>query len=327
MTEAPRRITHWIDGKPWSGVAGRTGEVFDPARGVVTGRVDLADDEQVDEAVAAARRAFDGGWRHASLAVRTQVMFAFRELLHARAHELAEVITSEHGKVVGDAAGEVQRGLEVVELACGIPTLLQGEHSAEVSTRVDAYSIRQPLGVAAVISPFNFPAMVPLWFLPLAIACGNAVVLKPSERDPSAAVWLAETFAEAGLPPGVLNVLHGDAGAVDGLLAHPDVTAISFVGSTSVARHVYATAAAHGKRVQALGGAKNHMVVLRTPISISPPMPRSVPGSAARASAAWRSRSSWQWTPSGTSSWLASLSGPLACARATGGDPVTWDRS
>jgi len=256
-----RRISHWIDGKSWAGVADRTGEVFDPATGEVRARVDFAGDGQVAEAVAAAERAFPG-WRDTSLAARSRVLFAFRELLTARKDELAEIITAEHGKVLSDAAGEVARAIENVEYACGAPQMLKGGFSENASRGVDVYSIAQPLGVVGVVSPFNFPAMVPLWFVPNAIACGNTVVLKPSEKDPSASLFIAELFAEAGLPDGVLNVLHGDKVAVDGLLAHPVVKAISFVGSTPIARYVYETGTRHGKRVQALGGAKNHMVVL-----------------------------------------------------------------
>jgi malonate-semialdehyde dehydrogenase (acetylating)/methylmalonate-semialdehyde dehydrogenase len=256
-----RRISHWIDGKPWAGVSERSGEVFDPATGEVTGRVDFAGPSEVDEAVSAAARAF-GSWRDTSLAARSSVLFAFRDLLNARKKDLAEIVTAEHGKVLDDAGGEVQRALEAVEFACGIPHLLKGGFSENVSRKVDVYSIRQPVGVVGVISPFNFPAMVPLWFMPNAIACGNTVVLKPSEKDPSASMFVAELWAEAGLPDGVLNVLHGDKVAVDGLLTHPTVRAISFVGSTPIARYVYETGTRHGKRVQALGGAKNHMVVL-----------------------------------------------------------------
>jgi malonate-semialdehyde dehydrogenase (acetylating) / methylmalonate-semialdehyde dehydrogenase len=255
------RITHWIDGKPYGGGAERTGDVFDPALGTVTAQVDLASPAVVDEAVAAAAVAFES-WRHASLSARTSVLFRFRELVAARRDELAAAITTEHGKVLADAAGEVQRGLEVVEFACGIPHLLKGGYSENVSTRVDSYSIRQPLGVVGIISPFNFPAMVPMWFFPIAIACGNAVILKPSEKDPSTSNLLAELWAQAGLPAGVFNVVHGDKPAVDALLEHPGIAAISFVGSTPVARYVYETGTAAGKRVQALGGAKNHMVVL-----------------------------------------------------------------
>jgi malonate-semialdehyde dehydrogenase (acetylating)/methylmalonate-semialdehyde dehydrogenase len=255
------RISHWIDGKPWAGVAERSGEVFDPATGQVAAHVDFASRSEVDEAVAAAERALPA-WRNASLAARSRVLFAFRELIGRHRDELAAIVTAEHGKVLDDAAGEVGRAIENVEFACGIPALLKGGFSENASTRVDVYSIRQPLGVVGVISPFNFPAMVPLWFVPNAIACGNTVVLKPSEKDPSASNFVAELFARAGLPDGVLNVVHGDKVAVDGLLEHPSVRGISFVGSTPIARYVYETGTRHGKRVQALGGAKNHMVVL-----------------------------------------------------------------
>jgi malonate-semialdehyde dehydrogenase (acetylating)/methylmalonate-semialdehyde dehydrogenase len=254
-------ITHWIDGKPWVGDAARRGTVFDPATGRQTGEVDLAGTAEVDEAVAAAGRAFLA-WRSTSLATRSASLFALRALLADRLDDLAAMVTSEHGKVTADAAGEVARGLEVVEFACGIPQLLKGEFSEGVSTGVNVHSIRQPLGVVAGITPFNFPAMVPLWMFPLAIACGNTFVLKPSEKDPSASLFLAELVAEAGFPDGVFNVVQGDKIAVDRILAHPDIAAVSFVGSTPVARHVYETAAARGKRAQALGGAKNHMVVL-----------------------------------------------------------------
>ncbi|HEY2576090.1 MAG TPA: CoA-acylating methylmalonate-semialdehyde dehydrogenase [Streptosporangiaceae bacterium] len=256
-----KHIAHWIGGKHTQGTSGATGNVYDPATGQVTSTVDFASLAEVDLAVTAAAEAA-ASWRNASLTRRTQVMFAFRELVRARTDELAALISAEHGKVLSDAAGEVTRGLEVVEFACGIPHLLKGSYSENVSTRVDSYSIRQPLGVVAGITPFNFPAMVPMWMFPLAIACGNAFVLKPSEKDPSASVLLAELLAEAGLPDGVFNVVHGDAVAVNGLLTHPGVAAVSFVGSTPIARHVYETATAAGKRVQALGGAKNHMVVL-----------------------------------------------------------------
>ncbi|MGW1062406.1 CoA-acylating methylmalonate-semialdehyde dehydrogenase [Micromonospora rubida] len=252
---------HFVDGRRVDGTSTRRGDVFDPATGRRTGQVALACAADVAAAVGAAGRAARS-WRDASLAKRTAVLFAFRELVNARRDRLAEVITAEHGKVLADAAGEVQRGLEVIEYACGIPSALRGGFSENVSTEVDSYSLRQPLGVVAVISPFNFPVMVPLWFVPVAVACGNAVVLKPSEKDPGAALLLAEWFAEAGLPDGVLNVVNGDAEAVDALLDHPDVRAVSFVGSTPVARHVHQRGTAAGKRVQALGGAKNHMVVL-----------------------------------------------------------------
>ncbi|MFG2014236.1 CoA-acylating methylmalonate-semialdehyde dehydrogenase [Actinomadura geliboluensis] len=256
-----KRVTHWIGGKPFIGESARRGEIYEPASGRLAGTVDFAGRDEVDAAVAAAKAAFPG-WRDASLSQRTRVLFRFRELVAAHRDELARLISAEHGKVVLDAAGEVARGLEVVEFACGIPHLLKGGFSENVSTRVDAYSILQPLGVAAGITPFNFPAMVPMWMFPVAIACGNTFVLKPSEKDPSASVRLAELWAEAGLPDGVFNVVHGDKAAVDGLLRHPDVKAVSFVGSTPIARSIYATAAANGKRVQALGGAKNHMLVL-----------------------------------------------------------------
>ncbi|MDH4159509.1 MAG: CoA-acylating methylmalonate-semialdehyde dehydrogenase [Actinomycetota bacterium] len=257
----PKHITHWIDGKPFGGVADRQGDVFDPATGEVTGRVDFADVAVMDDAVAAAKAA-GREWGRTSLAKRTQVIFKFRELLDARKGELAAIVTAEHGKVLSDALGEVTRGQEIVEFACGIPHLLKGGFSEGVSTNVDSYSIRQPLGVVGIISPFNFPAMVPMWFFPIAIATGNAVVVKPSEKDPSAANWVAELWAEAGLPAGVFNVVHGDKVAVDRLLDHPDVKSISFVGSTPIAKYVYETGTRHGKRVQALGGAKNHMLVL-----------------------------------------------------------------
>jgi len=255
------RITHWIDGKPWSGVAGRTGEVYDPATGAVSGLVDYATADDVDAAVAAAARAFSSWWE-SSVSQRTKILFGLRELVYANRERIARVLTAEHGKVLDDALGEVQRGLEVIEFACGIGHLLKGGFTQNASTQVDVYSVQAPLGVVGVISPFNFPAMVPLWFTPIAIACGNTVVLKPSEKDPSAPVLIAELWAEAGLPEGVMNVVHGDKTAVDALLAHPDVRAVSFVGSTPVARYVYETGTRHGKRVQALGGAKNHMVVL-----------------------------------------------------------------
>ncbi len=256
-----KHLSHWIGGRPWGGAAERRGDIYDPATGQVTGTVDFASATVVGDAVAAAAKAFPG-WRSVSLAKRTNVLFAFRELIMAHRAELAGLISSEHGKVTSDAAGEVARGLEVVEFACGIAHLLKGGFSENVSTGVDAYSIRQPLGVVAGITPFNFPAMVPMWMFPVAIACGNAFVLKPSEKDPSASLLLARVLAEAGLPDGVFNVVQGDKEAVDALLTHPEVRAVSFVGSTPIARYVYETGAAAGKRVQALGGAKNHMVVL-----------------------------------------------------------------
>ena len=255
------RVTHWINGSPWAGTPARSGDVYDPATGTVTKSVDFASKELVDETVAVAKAAF-AEWRDASLTKRTQVLFAFRELLNANKEKVAALITEEHGKVISDAIGEVTRGQEVVEFACGIPQLLKGGYTEQASTEVDVHSIRQPVGVAVGITPFNFPAMVPLWMCPVAIACGNAFILKPSERDPGASLLLAEAWAEAGLPAGVFNVVHGDAEAVNALLDHPGVDAVSFVGSTPIARHVYETATRAGKRVQALGGAKNHMIVL-----------------------------------------------------------------
>ena len=256
-----RRISHWVDGAPAEGTSGRVGPVFNPATGEQSGEVDLASAAEVDRAVASARSAA-AQWRESSLSSRAAILFKFRELLHDRAGELAEIITSEHGKVLSDAMGEVARGLENAEFATGIPNLLKGDHSEQASGGVDVYSIRQPIGVVAGITPFNFPAMVPLWMCTTAIACGNAFILKPSEKDPSASLLMARLWQEAGLPDGVFTVVHGDREAVDAILAHPDIAAVSFVGSTPVARHVYETGTRHGKRVQALGGAKNHMVVL-----------------------------------------------------------------
>ena len=254
-------ISHWINNESFAGASTATAPVTNPATGAVTGEVALATVEDARTVIDAAAAAFPA-WRDTSLAKRTQILFNFRELLNARKHELAEIITSEHGKVVSDALGEVSRGQEVVEFACGIPHLLKGGFTENASTKVDVYSIRQPLGVVGVISPFNFPAMVPMWFFPIAIATGNTVVLKPSEKDPSASLWIAELWAEAGLPPGVFNVLQGDKTAVDELLTNPKVKSVSFVGSTPIAQYVYATGTAHDKRVQALGGAKNHAVIL-----------------------------------------------------------------
>lgn len=254
-------VHHYIDGHVVESASGRMSEVTDPATGEVTGRVALANQDEADAAVAAAVAAFPA-WRDTSLARRVQILFSFRELLNARKHELAEIITREHGKVLSDALGEVTRGQEVVEFACGIPHLLKGGYTENASTRVDTHSLRQSLGPVAIISPFNFPAMVPMWFFPVAIAAGNTVVLKPSEKVPGAALWMARLWQEAGLPDGVFNVLNGDKEAVDGLLTHPDIKAVSFVGSTPIARYVYETGTTHGKRVQALGGAKNHAIVL-----------------------------------------------------------------
>ncbi|PRA78970.1 CoA-acylating methylmalonate-semialdehyde dehydrogenase [Microbacterium sp. MYb66] len=254
-------IGHWIDGAARASASGRTAPVHNPATGAVTGHVALADDSEIADAIASAQRGFQV-WSGYSIARRQAVMFAFRELLNARKGELAAIITAEHGKVRSDAMGEILRGQEVVELATGFPHLIKGAYSENVSTGIDVYSLKQPLGVVGIISPFNFPAMVPMWFFPVAIAAGNAVVLKPSEKDPSAALWLAALWAEAGLPDGVFTVLQGDKQAVDGLLESPDVASISFVGSTPIAQYIYETASRHGKRVQALGGAKNHMLVL-----------------------------------------------------------------
>jgi malonate-semialdehyde dehydrogenase (acetylating) / methylmalonate-semialdehyde dehydrogenase len=254
-------INHWFNNEVFAGTSGATAPVTNPATGQVTGQVALASVEDARAVIAAAKAAFPE-WRDTSLAKRTQILFKFRELLNERKGELAEVITSEHGKVVSDALGEVTRGLEVVEFACGVPHLLKGGFTENASTKVDVYSIRQPLGPVAIISPFNFPAMVPMWFFPIAIATGNTVVLKPSEKDPSASLWLAELWKEAGLPAGVFNVLQGDKTAVDELLTNPDIKSISFVGSTPIARYVYETGTANDKRVQALGGAKNHAVIL-----------------------------------------------------------------
>ncbi len=254
-------ITHWIDGKAWTGKAARTGEVYNPATGKLSGTVDFASTADMDAAIAVAKRA-SLEWAATSLSKRVTIMFAFREILNARKEELAAIITAEHGKVLSDALGEVMRGQEVVEFACGIPHLLKGGYSESVSTGVDVYSIRQPLGVVGIISPFNFPAMVPMWFFPIAIAAGNSVIVKPSEKDPSAQNLIAQMWKDAGLPDGVFNVVHGDKEAVDRILTHPDIKAVSFVGSTPIAKYIYETGTAHGKRIQALGGAKNHMVVL-----------------------------------------------------------------
>jgi malonate-semialdehyde dehydrogenase (acetylating)/methylmalonate-semialdehyde dehydrogenase len=256
-----RRIKHWIGGRIVPGESGRSGPVYDPALGAQTGVVDFASLEEVGKAVAAAREAFES-WRAVSLSKRTDIMFRVRELVHSRREEIAKILTSEHGKVLSDAVGEVQRGLEVIEHACGIPTLLRGHFSEQASTGIDVYSIRQPLGVVAGITPFNFPAMVPMWMWAPAIACGNTFVLKPSEKDPSTSLFVAELLKEAGVPDGVFNVVNGDKAAVDAILEHPDIAAVSFVGSTPIAKYIYTTGSANGKRVQALGGAKNHMVVL-----------------------------------------------------------------
>ena len=256
-----RTINHWIGGKSTAGASTRQSPVWNPATGEQQAQVNLATKGDIDAAVEVAAAAFVD-WSRASLSKRTKVLFAFREQVNARINDLAEVISDEHGKVVSDARGEVQRGLEVVEFACGIPQLLKGEYSDQASTGVDVFSFRQPLGVVAGITPFNFPIMVPMWMHPVAIACGNTFVLKPSERDPSVSTMIGELWAEAGLPDGVFNVVNGDKEAVDALLDNPAVAAISFVGSTPIARYIHQRGSANGKRVQALGGAKNHAIVL-----------------------------------------------------------------
>jgi malonate-semialdehyde dehydrogenase (acetylating) / methylmalonate-semialdehyde dehydrogenase len=252
---------HWIGGRSVAGASGRAGEVFNPSLGVVASRVALASEAEVDAAVRAARDAFPA-WAATPALKRARVLFKFKEILESRRADLARVIASEHGKLVSDAAGEVTRGMEVVEFACGAPHLTKGEFAENVGTGVDSYSLRQPLGVAAGITPFNFPAMVPMWMFPVALVCGNTFILKPSERDPGAAQLMAQWLSEAGLPPGVFNVVNGDKVAVDALLRHPGVAAVSFVGSTPIAEYVQREGTAHGKRVQALGGAKNHLVML-----------------------------------------------------------------
>ena len=254
-------IDHFVGGKRAAASGNRFGDVFDPSTGAVQARVPLASDSEVDAAVAAARAAFPD-WAATAPPARARILFRFQMRLRDRLDELARIVSSEHGKTLDDARGSVTRGIEVVEFACGIPQLLKGEHNEGVASGIDSYSFRQPLGVCAGVTPFNFPAMVPMWMFPVAIACGNTFVLKPSERDPSAAVRIAELATEAGLPAGVLNVVHGDREAVDALIAHPDVDAVSFVGSTPIAERVYRAAAQAGKRVQALGGAKNHLVVM-----------------------------------------------------------------
>jgi malonate-semialdehyde dehydrogenase (acetylating) / methylmalonate-semialdehyde dehydrogenase len=255
------RIGHHIGGKVVLGESGRTGPVFDPATGVQTHEVDLASAEEVDRAVQVAAEAFPA-WRETSLAKRSEIMFRLRELVDRHRTDIAKLLTSQHGKVLSDAMGEVARGLENIEFACGVPNLLKGGFSEQVSGGVDVYSIRQPLGVVAGITPFNFPAMVPMWMFANAIACGNTFVLKPSEKDPGASMFVAELLSEAGLPDGVFNIVQGDKVAVDAILEHPRIAAVSFVGSTPIARYIYETGTRNGKRVQALGGAKNHMIVL-----------------------------------------------------------------
>ena len=256
-----QQIHHWIDNKLTPGASGSSGPVFNPATGEQTGEVDFASVAEVDHAVASAKEAF-ASWREVSVAQRIAILFRFRELVEQNKHEIAKRLTAEHGKVISDALGEVARGLENIEYACGVGELLKGDYTEQASRGVDVYSIRQPLGVVAGITPFNFPAMVPMWMFPNAIACGNTFVLKPSEKDPSAPLFTMELLQEAGVPAGVVNLINGDKESVERLLEHPDVAAISFVGSTPIARHVYETATRNGKRAQALGGAKNHMIVL-----------------------------------------------------------------
>ena len=256
-----REITHWINGAAFKGQSGRFSDVFHPASGRVQARVPLATDAELDAAVQAAAKAYPE-WSNLPPLRRARVMFRFREIFESRIDEVAAMINAEHGKVFSDAKGEATRGLEVIEFATGITQLLKGEFTEQVGTGIDSWSMRQPLGVVAGITPFNFPAMVPMWMFPIALACGNTFVLKPSERDPSASILLAEMLKEAGLPDGVFNVVHGDKSAVDAILQHPDIKAVSFVGSTPIAEYVYAQGTATGKRVQALGGAKNHMIVM-----------------------------------------------------------------
>ncbi|WP_233555127.1 CoA-acylating methylmalonate-semialdehyde dehydrogenase [Deinococcus sp. RM] len=257
----PAPINHWLGGKSTPGTSGRSAKVFNPATGEVQGLVDLASRAEVDAAVAAAVQTARS-WRTVPLSRRAEIMFRFRALLDARRDDLARILTREHGKVHADALGEIARGIENVDFACGIPNLLKGGYSEGASTGVDVYSIQQPLGVVAGITPFNFPAMVPLWMIANALACGNVFILKPSEKDPSASLFIAELLQQAGLPDGVFTVIHGEKEAVDALLEHPDIAAVSFVGSTPIARYIYQKGTEHGKRVQALGGAKNHMLVL-----------------------------------------------------------------
>jgi malonate-semialdehyde dehydrogenase (acetylating)/methylmalonate-semialdehyde dehydrogenase len=256
-----KRISHWIGGRIVEGQSGRTGPVYNPAVGRQTGAVDFATPEEIDAAVRAAREAF-ASWRAVSLSKRTQIFFRIHDLVDHHREDIARFLTAEHGKVLSDAMGEVARGIEVIEYCCGMPELLKGDFSEQASGGIDVYSIRQPLGVVAGITPFNFPAMVPMWMWAPALACGNTFVLKPSEKDPSAPMYVAELLQEAGVPDGVFNVVHGDKVAVDAVLEHPGIAAVSFVGSTPIARYVYETGTKHGKRVQALGGAKNHMIVL-----------------------------------------------------------------
>ena len=252
---------HFIKGATLAGTSGRSQDVFNPATGLVVGSVPLASASEVDTAVAAAKAALPG-WANTPPAKRAQIMFKFRDLINQNSDKIAGLISGQHGKTLDDARGEVARGLEVVEFACGIPHLLKGEYSAQVASAVDSYSLRQPVGVVAGITPFNFPAMVPMWMFPMALACGNTFILKPSERDPGAPLYLAQLLGEAGLPDGCLNVVNGDKEAVDAILDHPDIAAVSFVGSTAIGKYIYGRGCANGKRVQALCGAKNHMIIM-----------------------------------------------------------------
>ena len=303
-----QQIHHWIDNKLTPGASGSSGPVFNPATGEQTGEVDFASVAEVDHAVASAKEAF-ASWREVSVAQRIAILFRFRELVEQNKHEIAKRLTAEHGKVISDALGEVARGLENIEYACGAGELLKGEYTEQASRGVDVYSIRQPLGVVAGITPFNFPAMVPMWMFPNAIACGNTFVLKPSEKDPSAPLFTMELLQEAGVPAGVVNLINGDKESVERLLEHPDVAAISFVGSTPIARHVYETATRNGKRAQALGGAKNHMIVLP---DADVPSAADAAVSAAYGSSgnvAWRCRQWWLWAMWATAWWTPSAHG------------------
>ena len=324
-----KRIHHWIDGRLTPGTGERRGPVYNPATGAQTGEVDFATAAEVDAAVASAREAF-GFWREVPVSRRSEILFRYRELVERHRNDIARLLTAEHGKVLADAAGEVSRGLENIEFACGVGQLLKGEHTEQASTGVDVYSIRQPLGVVAGITPFNFPAMVPMWMYPNAIACGNTFVLKPSEKDPSAPLFTMELLADAGLPPGVVNLVQGDRVAVDRLLTHPDVAAVSFVGSTPVARAIYETGTRNGKRVQALGGAKNHMVVLPdADVELGRRRRRERPPTGPPVSAAWPSPRSWpwaawpnRWSPPSTPAWTRSAS-----ATASRTPTPRWGRS
>ena len=303
-----KRISHWIDGTVVESTSGRSSAVFDPATGEQTGALDLASLDEVGAAIAAAKAAFPA-WRATSLSQRAEVMFRLRELVDANRKEIASMVSAEHGKVPSDAMGEVARGLENIEFACGIPQLLKGDYSEQAAGGIDVYSIRQPLGVVAGITPFNFPAMVPMWMFANALACGNTFVLKPSEKDPSVSLYLAELLAQAGLPAGCFNVVQGDKVAVDAILEHDDIAAVSFVGSTPIAKYIYETGTANGKRVQALGGAKNHMLVLAD-ADVDMAADAAVgAGYGSAGNAAWRSASCSPPTRSPTSWLRRSLNG------------------